>query len=141
MKKKGSRKKLSRSSEIKKLDRIFSEYIRRRNADHAGYVRCITCKQMLHWKDCHAGHFVSRGCHLTRFDERNVNEQCCGCNTYKAGEIAEYFIYIEQTYGRKALNELMKLKREWNAGKKWDVAVADIREMQKLYKEKISCLS
>ena len=33
-----------------KLDRLFSEYIRRRDAD-AGYCRCVTCGKLQHWRE------------------------------------------------------------------------------------------
>ena len=41
----------------KKLDKIFSEFIRRRNADHLGRVKCFTCGVEKHWKEQQAGHF------------------------------------------------------------------------------------
>ena len=34
----------------KKLDVLFSQYIRRRNADHLGRVKCFTCGVEKHWK-------------------------------------------------------------------------------------------
>lgn len=34
-----------------KLDRIFSEYIRLRDADNNGYIRCISCGKIVFWKD------------------------------------------------------------------------------------------
>ena len=35
----------------KKLDKVFSEYIRRRNADHLGFITCFTCGVKRHWKE------------------------------------------------------------------------------------------
>ena len=44
----------------KKLDVLFSQYIRRKNADHLGRVKCFTCGVEKHWKEQQAGHFQSR---------------------------------------------------------------------------------
>jgi hypothetical protein len=127
------RKKLSKGKELKKLDTIFSRYIRLKHADHGDICICVTCGVQKHYKEMHAGHFIPRGCHLTRFDERNVHPQCCGCNTYRNGEQAKYLIYIENTYGREAVDELMELERQWKAGTPW-VGIGEIRELQVKYK-------
>ncbi len=37
------------------LDRIFSEYIRRRDSDENGIGRCISCGKMVHWKEADCG--------------------------------------------------------------------------------------
>ena len=67
----------------KKLDVLFSQYIRRRNADHLGRVKCFTCGVEKHWKEQQAGHFQSRSHHSTRWDEVNVQVQCVKCNMYR----------------------------------------------------------
>lgn len=133
--------KLSKGKEIKKLDIVFSRYIRLSHADHSGFVNCCTCGESMHWKYAHCGHFIKRGVHSTRFDERNVAPQCPGCNTYRGGEQAEYLLYIEETHGREAVDDLMRLKREWKQCRKWDKGVKEIREMQKEYKEKLDNLN
>ena len=66
----------------KKLDVLFSQYIRRRNADHLGRVKCFTCGVEKHWKEQQAGHFQSRSHHSTRWDEVNVQVQCPKCNLF-----------------------------------------------------------
>jgi hypothetical protein len=47
----------------KELDRVFSEYVRLRDADDNGWVRCITCGNAYPWKgtsNLHNGHYISR---------------------------------------------------------------------------------
>ena len=66
----------------KKLDKVFSEFIRRRNADHLGFINCFTCGVKKHWKEQQAGHFQSRSHHSTRWDEVNVQVQCIKCNIH-----------------------------------------------------------
>ncbi|NBQ17666.1 recombinase, partial [bacterium] len=44
-------KKRSLSTVKKELDRVFSEFIRKRDADLDGYITCVSCKKKVHWKD------------------------------------------------------------------------------------------
>jgi len=81
-----TKKKPSRSKLVKKLDTIFSQYIRLREADNIGFVECFTCGKKDHWKKLQNGHFQSRRHYATRWDERNCQVQCVGCNMFKAGE-------------------------------------------------------
>ena len=81
-----TKKKPSRSKLVKKLDNIFSQYIRLREADSSGFVECFTCGKKDHWKKLQNGHFQSRRHYATRWDERNCQVQCVDCNMFKAGE-------------------------------------------------------
>ena len=53
-------KKLTRSKIVKKLDAVFSQYIRLSNTDKHGYCTCVTCGKKYFWKQIQAGHFMSR---------------------------------------------------------------------------------
>ena len=64
------RKKLSRGKIVKKLDSIFSQYIRQRNVIGDG-AKCFTCGKIDHWKHLQCGHFQSRRFYSTRWDETN----------------------------------------------------------------------
>ena len=57
MKKKPKAK--TKSWYVKKLDKVFSEYIRQKYADSFGMVSCFTCDARKHWKDMQNGHFIS----------------------------------------------------------------------------------
>ena len=72
-------KKPKRSTLIRKLDRIFSEYIRKRDTNHKGQVECISCQKTFQYKEVDAGHFISRKYLRTRWDEKNVHGQCRRC--------------------------------------------------------------
>ena len=87
-------KKLSRSKLVKKLDTVFSKYIRISNADKNGYCTCVTCGVVKHWKEIQAGHFMSRKHYSTRWDERNVASQCVSCNMFKQGEQYKYSLFL-----------------------------------------------
>ena len=101
-------KKPTRSKLVKKLDTVFSQYIRLSNADNNGYCTCITCNKTFHWKAIQAGHFMSRKHYSIRWDERNVKPQCVACNVYRAGEQYKYSIYL----GKKLANDLYLQSKE-----------------------------
>jgi len=95
-----------------KLDKIFSEYVRNRDADKFGNCTCCTCGKVLPWKEIHNGHFISRGKLSVRFDTRNCHAQCCGCNTFKNGEPQKYWVFMEKKYGREVMDELIQKSNE-----------------------------
>jgi hypothetical protein len=82
-----------------KLDRIFSEYIRLRDADENGYIRCISCGKLAHWKQADAGHYVNRRHMTLRYDEKNVNSQCRYCNRFCEGNMLGYHAGLIKKYG------------------------------------------
>lgn len=92
------------------LDRIFSEYIRRRDADSNGYVRCISCGKVIHWKDSDCGHYINRRHNSVRYDEMNCNAQCRKCNRFDEGNIQGYRKGLIKKYGEKAV-ELLEMKK------------------------------
>ncbi len=91
---------------LDKLDKVFSEYIRRRDSDTEGYAKCCTCPTTGHHKTFDAGHFISRGKLATRYDERNVHACCLVCNRLKDGNLAKYEIFMRSKYGPKVIKEL-----------------------------------
>ena len=103
-------KKPTRSKLIKKLDVVFSQWVRLSNADSKGNCTCVTCGKVGHWKTggIQAGHFMSRKHYSTRWDERNVKPQCVGCNVFKSGEQYKYSLYL----GKQLSEELMIKSKE-----------------------------
>lgn len=89
-------KKPTRSKLIKKLDVIFSQYIRLSRSDKNGFCTCITCGKKGHWKNggIQAGHFMSRKHYSTRWNEDNVHPQCVACNMFRSGEQYKYSIFL-----------------------------------------------
>jgi hypothetical protein len=101
-------KKPTRSKLVKKLDVVFSQYIRLSKADERGFCRCFTCGKQYHWKNIQAGHFMSRKHYATRWDEENVQPQCVGCNMFKQGEQYKFSIFL----GSELSNELYLKSKE-----------------------------
>jgi hypothetical protein len=116
----------------KKLDKVFSEYIRRRNADHLGRVKCFTCGVEKHWKEQQAGHFQSRSHYSTRWDEVNVQVQCVKCNMYRQGEQYKFGMYLDQRFGDGTAEEL-----EYRAKTIVKLNRVDYEEAIERYKQKI----
>lgn len=105
-----NRKKPSFSALVRKLDRIFSQWVRLSNADNCGTVSCFTCEKPIFWKDAHAGHFIKRQHMAVRFDERNVKPQCPRCNVYMGGQQDEFAAKLITEYGVGEVEDLMRLK-------------------------------
>lgn len=93
--------------QIHKLDKIFSEFIRLRDANPQGLCFCITCNRPFHWRDGDAGHYVQRDRLATRFDERNVNAQCKYCNRFRSGEQYLHGVNIDKKYYEGCAERLM----------------------------------
>lgn len=75
-----------KSTLIRELDRVFSQYIRMRDSKEFGYkyFRCISCGKVKSYDQGDAGHYYSRRNMSVRFNELNVNMECAYCMTPKA---------------------------------------------------------
>ena len=90
----------------KKLDRVFSEFVRLSAADDNGVVKCFTCGNCHHWKETHCGHFIPRARKATRYSETNCHPQCVRCNIYRHGEPDIYRQRLTEMYGKEAVEKL-----------------------------------
>lgn len=97
-----------------KLDRIFSEYIRLRDADNNGYIRCISCGKVVFWKDADNGHFINRKHMSLRFSETNCNAQCRACNRFDEGNMTGYNLGMIKKYGQQVVDLLILAKNQAN---------------------------
>ncbi|KKL59294.1 hypothetical protein LCGC14_2216810 [marine sediment metagenome] len=88
------------------LDRIFSKYIRLRDADENGVCKCVSCGKPDYWKNMDAGHFINRKHLSLRWDERNVHSQCRRDNRFDEGNIVGYTKAMIKKYGIGILDEL-----------------------------------
>ena len=109
---------------------LFSEYIRRRDADKSGLVNCVTCGKLANWKGdgMQAGHFIPGRTLSILFDYRNCHNQCYSCNVGRSGNQVEYFVYMEKRYGREVIDELRRLKyqaRKYGIGD-YELLISDL---------------
>ena len=94
----------------KKLWKLTSEYVRRRDANSEGYVKCCTCSTTKHWKEMQAGHFIPQAQgNAVKWDLRNIAPQDYRCNINLGGNGAEYYPFMIETYGQDIVDELRRL--------------------------------
>lgn len=125
-------KKPSKSKLVKKLDAVFSIFVRMSNADHKGFCECVTCGRKYHWKDIQAGHFMSRKHYSTRWDEDNVKPQCRGCNIFNQGEQYRYSVYLGNELSESLLNKSREIVK---------FSIGDVQELIEYYQEEIKKIS
>lgn len=94
-----------------KLDEVFSLYIRLRDSNDDGNVKCISCSFVGFWyKDkIQNGHYISRGILKTRFNEQNCNGQCASCNLWKSKNEMQ-FCYREGLIDKIGSDDVEKLE-------------------------------
>ena len=120
----------------KRLWRIFSEYIRRRDADVGGTERCFTCGGLDHWKSLQAGHAIGGRHSAVLFDPDICRPQCVRCNIHLRGN---YQIFITKLIKENGM-EWWEKKLE-DSRKVVKYARSDIEELIELYKRKLDGLS
>jgi hypothetical protein len=140
---------------VKKADEAFSKYVRLRDCDRTGnewHGKCISCNKrgLVAWidetgklrfvKGWNAGHFVSRGNKVVRFDEENVNLQCAfSCNNMKSGNIVQYRLALRDKYGDGIPGKLEKLAEETQYYKftreELEQVISDSKEQIKWYQK------
>lgn len=107
--------KTTKTKSIKSLKakawKLFSEYIRRKDADANGIAKCVTCGHEEHWKQMQAGHFIPGRCNSILFEESGVHVQCARCN-YNEGNGPEYYPFMLKTYGQAEIDRLRALRHK-----------------------------
>lgn len=100
-------------SQLKKiLWRYFSLYIRQRDADDKGMVKCFTCGKALHYKEAHASHYRSRQHSATLFNEQNVQPSCPRCNTHLRGNLIPFGFNLDKKYGKGTAERLYYISQQ-----------------------------
>src|SRR5215213_10883624 len=88
---------------VAELDRLVSVIVRRRDR------RCVTCGEA---KGLQCSHFYSRRYLAVRFDLRNCNAMCAGCNRRHNEDPGPYFHFMLERYGGGAVAELDRPRRD-----------------------------
>lgn len=113
------------SSLVRKLDKVFSEYIRLRDSKPFGYkyFKCISCGQVKPYEQMDCGHFIGRKNMATRFDERNCNGECEACNRFSSDHIIYYARNLEAKIGKDKVETLVAMgkgTKKWSA---WELEI------------------
>ena len=132
------KKKVTVSTVKKKLDAVYSRYIRLKDSfmvDGELNCTCVTCGATSPVKKMQCGHFMSRKYNATRFHAKNTHVQCLRCNMFDQGAQYEHYKFIDKKYGEGSSEEICTLSRQ---EKKWKVQ--ELEEMLAYYKVKVSQL-
>jgi len=89
---------LTRNQLIKKLTKIFNEYIRLRDNN-----TCVICGST---QNPTAGHLFSCVNHSTKWDEDNVFCQCRNCNYYHETNAYPFTKWYIEKFGKEKLDKL-----------------------------------
>lgn len=116
--------------------KVFSEWIRRKDADAGGTNYCFTCGQPKFWKELQAGHFIGGRTNAVLFNEDIVNPQCLMCNVFLHGNYGKYTLKMIDLHGREKVEEFLALKH-----KTVKYTRSDLEEMIETYKQKLSSLA
>ena len=103
-------KKPTLSSLKKKVDTVFSRWVRARGS-REGQNTCVSCGAIHPIGDLQAGHYYRRQHLGTRWDERNVWPQCFACNVWRRGNYASYAKFMYSTYSQEVMDELDELHK------------------------------
>lgn len=95
-------KKSRRKSLENKLDRLFSQYIRQRDGNI-----CFTCGASGDDTVVQAGHLITRGRRVVRYDPRNGQCQCRTCNLIHEHRPEIFTKKYILKYGAKAYDKLV----------------------------------
>jgi len=119
----------------KELDKWFSLYIRIKDCNDNGMVKCYTSGRLYYYKEIHAGHFMSRRHLSTRWDEQNVKPQSAADNLFGQGEQFKFGMLLDSQYGEgKAVELQIKARQSFKMSR------VDYEEKISYYKELVKNL-
>lgn len=121
---------------VKKLDKVFSLFIRLRDTMPSGYFKCISCGQIKRFDQADCGHFWGRKHMSTRFDEENCSAECSACNRFVSDHLIGYQTNLIKKIGVSRF-ELLSMKA--HSTKKW--SDFELEAMIKHYTTEVKRLS
>ena len=113
-----------------KLWKVFSDFIRLRDANQDGNCQCITCGFTGHWKRFDCGHGIPRQHKATKYNEQNNHAQCKRCNAFEGGKREVYKEQVNRRYGVGTWEKLEVMSRTTCKRGQYEIDI-----MTKFYKE------
>lgn len=133
--KKSEKKSPSLSALVERLDKVFSKYIRLRDAMPGGLFRCISCGKIKPIGQADCGHFHSRTHMSTRFDEDNCHAECRYCNRFSADHLIGYRENLIRKIGEQ---RYLLLEVKAHETRKW--SHFELEQLVKYYKSLVEKL-
>ena len=121
---------------VKKLDKVFSLYVRLRDCMPNGYGRCIACGRIKQFSELDCGHYHSRTHMATRWHEDNANIECKACNRFSSEHLIGYRENLIRKIGMGRYDRLTILA---HSTKHW--MNEEMQAMIKHYTEEVKRLS
>ncbi|MGB2259719.1 MAG: recombination protein NinG [Porticoccaceae bacterium] len=99
------------AQEIDKAAVDMQKLVRMKAADDNGYVSCVSCGKVGHWKTYDGGHFYSRRHTRLKLFLENCHPQCKRCNMLMGDPIVNdaYRRYMVEMYGERRVEAMKKL--------------------------------
>ena len=79
-------------------------------ANDDGYVRCISCGKVMHWKEAQGGHYIRRTCQATELEKDNIWPQCPQCNCQRNGNPIPYRYNLVRMIGAERVQRLEDMR-------------------------------
>ena len=133
--KRSEKKSPSLSALVERLDKVFSKYIRLRDAMPSGMFRCISCGKIKPIEQADCGHFHSRTHMSTRFDEDNCHAECRYCNRFSADHLIGYRENLIRKIGEQ---RFLLLDVKAHETRKW--SHFELEQLAKYYKKLVEKL-
>lgn len=121
-----------------KLWKIFSQFIRLRDSDENGFVKCFTCPRVAFYKKMDCGHGLGRQHLGIKYNEKNNHAQCGACNL-DGGRQDVYKEEVNKRYGENTWDLLELAKRKpckWSQFEIDALTVYYRKQVERLKKEK-----
>ena len=115
-----------------KAHELLQRLVRMKAADENGYVQCVSCGVVRHYKQMDGGHFISRTYSFHSLREENIHPQCKGCNRFFGKCHDDYRRYMVEMYGEEFVN--------WLTDTKWTIhkwSIPDLNEQIAEFKQRI----
>lgn len=115
-------KKVSLAKLKKKLDTIYSKWVRMNNADSDGNCVCISCGAIFFWRDIQNGHYCSRRHDILRWSPLNTFPQCKKCNIFTEGNKIWYRRnLVDNIFGENKVRDIENKSLEPSNFKRKDI--------------------
>ena len=85
---------------------LFQKLRRIEEADCNGYVRCMSCGAVMHWKEAQGGHYIPRANRATEMEHDNVWPQCQRCNGFLHGNSTPYRYNLVRKIGEERVSRI-----------------------------------
>jgi hypothetical protein len=119
----------SRKELIVELTKVFNHFIKLKDANSQGFVKCFTCDNVHHISNIDAGHFQGSRKQSVRWDEMNVKPQCRKCNSTNNGMRKEFADRLDEKYGQGTAENLIR-----KANKVRSYSSSELKDMIEYYK-------